>query len=340
MHKPTTKSNNEINQQLISLLETHYDIIEKESSLEILRNNPGRTVAKITYKNEKSWVLRSYPCNSRHFQGLSAMSKVLDFLEQKNYRSPRIIKTSNGELTTTDSSQGIILLDYIEGKQADSSLPSLHALGQSLGRLHSLKLPLMDKAIPLPETLYSPQNEIDNSIQALNRISKKITSDTKQAYDYFLSILNQLHILEDTPKTIIHTDASSGNAVISKTGNAIFIDWDDAGIGYSLIDLGYLLCTSVNDQPCLHGLKPIPERIKSIIYGYRQHHCLLTQIEQESLMQGICFSATLYGVDHLVRSIEGSANGIEWRWWWARCRAATEIANIALQYFDDSRNDD
>jgi len=319
-------------QDVIALLKKNYNESVPESSIEILRDNNQRTIAKIDNNNNNTWVLRVYPTDSCHYQGLPVKSAVLNFLEHNNYPSPRIVKTTEGEYIATDSSRRTILITYIEGKEADCSQPSLHAIGCSLGHLHSIKLSV-DNDVFLSDSLHSPSQQIQKSINELSRISNKVLNDTKQAYDDFMSSLNQLDALENTPKTIIHTDPCTENAVISKTGEAIFIDWDDAGIGHTLIDLGYLLCTSESDQEFTPNLRPTPDRIKVIIDGYRQYRSLTT-IEQETLVHGIRFSATLYGANHLVKFIEGSVNELEWKWWWARCKAATETSNMALQYFN------
>lgn len=77
-----------------------------------------------------------------------------------------------------------------------------------------------------------------------------------------------LDYFEDMPCTLLHGDAHPWNAICSDDGAVTLIDWDSAGLGPSIVDLGFLLLSAYGggiDKPAVNW---DASRVRAVARGY------------------------------------------------------------------------
>jgi Ser/Thr protein kinase RdoA (MazF antagonist) len=100
--------------------------------------------------------------------------------------------------------------------------------------------------------------------------------------------LRQSHGLQTLPETIIHGDCWMGNAVTSPASPTVLIDWEYAGRGIALLDLGSLLSDCLNVGETAFELDDM--RIKAVMDGYQCFRMLSTN-EADALAMAIRFGS-------------------------------------------------
>lgn len=73
------------------------------------------------------------------------------------------------------------------------------------------------------------------------------------------------------PRTLIHADAWTGNAIAAPGGWVVLIDWECGGLGPAILDFGALILHAHYDRP---DHAPDAARIGALLYGYRRHRAL------------------------------------------------------------------
>ena len=91
------------------------------------------------------------------------------------------------------------------------------------------------------------------------------------------------------PKTLIHTDIGLHNTVVNSAGEIIFIDWDDAGVGYRILDIAFPLLSifvegNVFNRKCAEAFYktyfsethlPLTENEKTALFDVSLFFCLI-----------------------------------------------------------------
>jgi thiamine kinase-like enzyme len=134
---------------------------------------------------------------------------------------------------------------------------------------------------------------------------------------------------------ITHGDCWYQNVIKSGVGQVALIDWDEAGVGLPLLDLGYMLLTSHFDldQPLV--LEPNAANIKAMIQGYQQH-CIIGPEAQPHITDAmrflLAFQLGSYIGDNTLLQHPEFLFVLEKLQ--ARYQATQPIADLAAQYFD------
>jgi Ser/Thr protein kinase RdoA (MazF antagonist) len=295
-------------------------------SLRPLDSASGKLIYCIEQESRQSLILRAYPL--QHNIRLLQLTAILSFLEAHGYPCERMIAATSGTLTTAQMGWQFLLTTYIEGSPVDDSLPTLHSLGSALGQLHALLVPALNTIYPLPQAEMLPQREITYALSHLRAAEPFLPRHLYSRYDEIATALRNLDLFEDLPTVLIHNDAHPSNAICTPTGQVLFIDWEGAGLGPAVIDLGFLLASCDTESPWTPPLPPDPARVEAIIAGYSQYHTL-TFAELDRLPDAIRFRALVYGAVSFATSIREYGREDEDRWWWRRYEAAEDIAERA-----------
>lgn len=104
--------------------------------------------------------------------------------------------------------------------------------------------------------------------------------------DQLLQVVHNLHDIE--PNAIIHGDCWYPNGVRVSPTQAALIDWDCAGIGPAILDLGALILTSHYDLTQPLDIEVIPARIQTILASYQSIRPL-SSAEKKHLAASIPF---------------------------------------------------
>jgi thiamine kinase-like enzyme len=132
------------------------------------------------------------------------------------------------------------------------------------------------------------------------------------------------------PATILHTDCWANNAIRTPVGQMVLIDWDGAGLGPAILDLGYLLVACHAFLPEWPQISPSVERIAAVMAGYQKERTI-TAMEYELLYDASCFAEAFRAAQWLPEALSG-----DWREhpgllrFHARYAVTPEIACLAL----------
>jgi Ser/Thr protein kinase RdoA (MazF antagonist) len=262
---------------------------------------PGRSVFRCDVADGRAWLLYVF---TRHatmpvwFGGgparewLCGRTALLTWLERQGYPTPRVIPTREGGQMAEYGDGCMVALTYIPGESTAMSLDDLRQLGALLGRLHALPAdaanpplpnswwyPAMRAVAPLLDGLYAAANEVPWRWQALHAAFGDTLRTVASA---------------DLPITPIHGDCHPGNTIVTSNEDIILIDWECAGIGAAVLDLGGLLTDCHSDPAPGEAIVVDPASIAAVMEGYRAHRTL-TQAERDILPAACRFGVAYQG---------------------------------------------
>jgi Ser/Thr protein kinase RdoA (MazF antagonist) len=295
-------------------------------SLHSLNSDSGKLIYCVEQEHRQTFILHAYPL--QHNKSLLELIAILSFLEAQGYPSERIVTAKSGTITTAHDGWQFLLTTYIAGVPADYALPTLYKLGAALGHLHTLYVPPLNTTHPLPQAEMLPQREITYAVSQLRNAEQFLPGSLYRRYDEITAALYALDLCDNLPSVLIHNDAHPGNAICTPTGQTVFIDWEGAGLGPAVIDLGFLLASCDTPSPWTPPLSPDPKRVEAIVAGYCEHH-LLTSTELKLLPDAIRFRALVFGAASFASAIREYGGEDQDQWWWARYEAAEDIAERA-----------
>jgi Ser/Thr protein kinase RdoA (MazF antagonist) len=134
----------------------------------------------------------------------------------------RLLKTQEGENSIVIESRPIFLLEYIEGETPTSSPETYRELGRITALLHQV-----------PNFPFETDFDASIIIEDLKKSAKNFEFEKE-----YSEVLSDLPDFSDLPDTLIHTDIAPCNSIKSADGTLILIDWDEIGIGKTVLDVG------------------------------------------------------------------------------------------------------
>lgn len=214
-------------------------------------------------------------------------TSVLSFLSDNEKKiSPNLYRTLKNELYISYSNRYAYLMEFIEGEELRESVEDEYELGKAAAKLHLLE-----------GCSYSSTINIYRSI--FNMYSRFEGMPFKEEYDAVIDSLPDFNLYK---KCFIHTDIAPRNAIKTESGEIIFIDFDDAGIGSLYLDLGFPLITQfVRFENCELG--QIPVNTENIIFLYDKAKAFYegyfsvtkpTEEEKELIFYGAAFMQLIY----------------------------------------------
>jgi Ser/Thr protein kinase RdoA (MazF antagonist) len=215
---------------------------------------------------------------------LTSAARLLDWLAQHHYPAPTVRVTTSQQRVGLIDGWASILLSYVEGSVLGmSSADDLGAFATMVARLHRLRV---DEPSALPQSRSHPDTIATAARQLANQKAK-----LPQAFQALASNLHRsmCALQQLSPQFgITHGDCWYQNAIKTSPGQIVLIDWDCAGVGLPLLDLGNLLLTAHFDlsQPLV--LEPHRANIEAIMHGYQQQR-LLTAAERACIADAMRF---------------------------------------------------
>lgn len=312
-------------------------------SLDVLADG-GKSVYRVRRADGPDWVLRAYPPAGAAQAG--ALAAMLLFLEGRDYLAERVVRGSDGGAVVSHEGQHLLVTTFL-GKSLQAwapaaafSIPSptlsytpqvLEALGAALGRLHALRL---TGGEGLPAAGMLPRPELAWATECLASVDGCVPSELMAEYQRLVLAVRDADLLEDLPPCLIHDDCNLGNAVVTPTGEIVLVDWEGAGLGPAVVDLGFLLSSCYSKQE----RRVNTQAVHAIIDGYRLHHDL-SAAEIERLRGAVSFRALVLLACCFPRRVDGTLTddeqlyGASYAEWRAQHEASGEIAALALERF-------
>ncbi|MEZ4868291.1 MAG: phosphotransferase [Caldilineaceae bacterium] len=268
---------------------------------------PGRGVYRVDAPGQGSFVLRAYQQPLTAVAWLADSAAVLRFLEAADFPAPRVRRTNDGGLLGHHQGWSALLLTYIAGEMTSGALADFAQLGSLVARLHTLALAPAVPRSPLPFCRWQPQQKITDWLTQLQAVAPTVPTELHGLYTFSVEILSQLLQWPAMPTALLHADPNSFNTVRTVSNGVVLIDWDTAGIGPAILDLGYLLLTAHAVLPAWPQIEANAALITAIMQGYGAVRPL-TQQEQQALPIAVCLNDAVWAAQAMPQVV-----GRAWR---------------------------
>ena len=294
-----------------------------------------RGIYRVELADGRNWVLRACRQDSDTSWYLKPAATLL-FLEQQHYPAPRLVRTRTGELIGTYNGWWTLMTTFIEGERADNTHENLRLLANMAGALHLLSKDAAAVATPPVQASWKlPQQAVPECLQQLAQVRNSIPFELRAFCNEVSESLERIQ-QANLPTAVIHADCWPGNAVRTPDGQIVLIDWDGAGFGPPILDVGTLLLTCHFNQPPLSLLRADASSIVAIVEGYCPQR-LPTSSELAMLEDAVRFNSAFHFARDLQSILQGEwRESIELKKLQIRYEGASEIALIARTCFEQA----
>lgn len=318
---------------LTELIKQQYDV--QPVTLRRLPSDFGKHIFQVKLANGLDWVLRIAEESSATL--LIDVANLLIFLEQQHYSAERVILTNEQATISAVGNRYLLMTTFLVGTTLEYTPTNFSLLGAAVGQLHALKQALT--YLP-PQADMLPTKEFAFAQQQLTSIEPLVPQQFFAEYELLETALVSFDRGTNLPTTLIHNDCHPANALLTAPGQVTLLDWEGAGMGSAILDVGFFL-TNCDGKAPWEPLSPVPfhmeeTRIQAVVEGYQQYHQLTTG-ELDYLPDAIRFRSLVFGACSFAASITQHKNAEFSQWWWHSYQKAEEIANRARLYFERLR---
>jgi len=267
---------------------------------------------------------------------LCGRAAVLGWLEDQAYPAPRVIRTHSGDPVGLAGVWATLAPSYVAGTPLRPGADGMRLLGEALGRLHALDSSTFSGALAgdagagaedvgaggggavgmtARRAAWHPETAVPAALGRLEAVQSLIPADQRALLEQFRAVLlavqRQAELL---PAAVVHGDPWPGNAIQAAPDQVTLIDWENAGLGMPLLDLGYCLLECRIDaglpasQQAAWNIQPDEDRIAALAAGYSRWR-RLQPAEKGMLPEGIRFAAAYVGAIHLEQALVGGVGG-------------------------------
>jgi Ser/Thr protein kinase RdoA (MazF antagonist) len=225
------------------------------------------------------------------------------------------------------------MLTFVEGTMAENTLENLNSLGSLLGQLHNL---YVSKAVtvtsPVRGSCFQPGGAISGLLEQLVAIGRQVPPELQTLYNLCLEMFQRVDHWRNFPSVILHTDCWIHNAIRTPTGQLVLVDWDGAGLGPAILDVGYLLIACHVGLPQWPQLVPNADRIAAVVDGYCQQRKLAAE-EIEALLEAVQFAIIFHDARDFSQMLQDEKlKDRNLQRFHVRYPAAEEIARLAKMH--------
>lgn len=304
------------------------------ASLHRLPSDSGKSLYHVHLVDETHWILRVG--EAQDLASFVELARLLVFFEQHNYLAERLVFTPEHVPFATVSCWLLLMTTFLVGTPLPHTPVAFAHLGAIVGQLHALTPSL--PYVPVPAKML-PTDELAFAQHQLHAVASRLPRSSIAQYELLDKALEGMDRGTYLPTTLIHNDCHPANALMTATGQVTLFDWDEAGMGPAVLDVGFLLANCDGKapwDPLLPGA-PYPDAalLQAVIEGYARHHHL-TPVELAYLPDAIRFRALVFGACSFASAIERQNNAAFSEWWWHRYCAADWIADQARRFFERS----
>lgn len=271
------------------------------------------------------WILRLLNVPSV-VDSLTQIAELLQWLEQHHYVAPRLVLTHNHQVVGFLNGWGSLLLSYIDGAVLNVHSTDFAHLGFTLGQLHMM---------PLPNAGRVPRSRCD-PVLLQTQTARQLAAGNNRVAPCFQPLLKTLRdslnvcISQNDPLCLTHGDCWYKNAIKTRDGTVVLIDWDCAGIGLPILDVGYLLLTAHYDLTQPLQITPDTQKILAILQGYQRAR-RISETEWAQMQSALqCILALQVG-EHVAEQPLIASDDVFLQKVQIRMVASIEIAQIAQQ---------
>lgn len=268
------------------------------NDIHLLKQSGKRRVFRLN--SEQGKYIVKIADSSKDREKIIKDTEILRFFEAASYPAPRLLQTRKGDNFIEDDEGFIYSISFIEGSEPEKNIANYAQLGEITARLHAVDG-------YKTSTDFTAITEIPRMLARAN----KFNVDSRYA-----ELVNLLPDFEPLPQCLIHTDIGSHNSIQQSDGQIILVDWDDAGIGTRILDLGFpLICDFMTNELVFEE-----DRAKAFYQAYSSR-IELTDTEKKYLFDAGMFYALSYTIFDDSGFVEGQ---------WRKVLAALEMKDEIL----------
>jgi Ser/Thr protein kinase RdoA (MazF antagonist) len=329
--------------EFVSLVRAKYGL--ESIALEPLGNDPtgARLSYRVTLDDGCILMLRGCRTDSRMpfwYGGgggedwLRDRARLLIWLADRAYLAPRVVLAISGEPVVRNAVYCALLLTYLPGQPLPIDALHLRRLASVLGHLHTLA---GASAAALPVSWWFPLDVVTRPLLDKLTAAKTVTPLRWQSVRAaFTATLTAAQERSDLPHAAIHGDGYPANALQLEDGRIALIDWDCAGWGPAILDLGIALLDAHTVGGAGERIAVDPSIVAAMVEGYAQVRTV-SPAERDYLLDALRFGVAFIGALRFAWAVEqGWSEQIERSLLrlQARYHAATEVAQVAREAFD------
>lgn len=253
-------------------------------------------VFRVETRQDRQWLLRVRrssrrlpswlgPGNSQDWFGRQAA--VLRWCRRHDFPAPALRRTLEKQAVALWEGWVGLLVSFLPGGPLTAGTEDLPQLAQLLARLHTLESPES-----LPPAWWYPLEMAANRARTLMSAVEDVPEEWLALYAACLKALDEWPHLQELPVCTLHGDCYPGNALALPEGILALIDWEYAGRGPAVLDLGTLL------EDCYTGAGvesvPDPGAVRTALVAYQAVR-RLSPVEAGALGAAIRFGAAYRG---------------------------------------------
>jgi Ser/Thr protein kinase RdoA (MazF antagonist) len=308
---------------VVQLLHTIYDLHPTTITSLDQYQFDWRGLCRITTSDGQAWVLRVLQ-HQDAYRSMSDTASILIWLADRYYPAPRMCLTTSGALVGQFDGWCCLLLSFVDGATIASEPDQLHALAGALGRLHTL--PLADP-FRLPISRLHPDHIQRTTLVQFQRRVQSVPVRFRPLAEALYEAAKQVQQLLQGI-CLLHGDCWYRNAVQTASPAVVLIDWDCAGTGLALLDVGYLLLTSHYDLTHPLSVHADEQKIRALLDGYQDYR-KITLEEQAFLISAIRFALAVQFGEYIDQDDPLQEDDFVLQKFQARFDATAEIAQGA-----------
>ena len=230
------------------------------------------------------------------------------YLSGQGFPAPRPLPARDGRMYLPYGDRFVYLYEFIEGEHPLPREDFYRRLGGLLATLHSLPVPG-----EAPKSGYVPREILAETRAMLLKVRSfvgdpgELTGEAQRAIvPELLEMIDRFPSFTGLPRGIIHSDPYFVNLIEAPGGELYLIDWEDGGVSYPLLDVGYVLAFLCSFTPRDRvqwgvpgpetGLVARPDWGEAFLSAYQAARPLTAE-EQRLLPDAVRLSFLVYMVD-------------------------------------------
>ncbi len=237
----------------------------------LLQKSGARMVGRISAQEGEFVFKIADP--SKTEESIMNDTRVFDFLKKKKFpHIPGLVKTKDRRNYCVLEGKLVYVMERVEGKPPERTVENWGRLGKIMATLHDI-----------PEYPYRTLFTVQSEMPKFQETAGKVPFGKE-----YMEIVDQLPTFDGLSQSLIHTDIGPHNAIQRPDGLMILVDWDDAGIGTTILDLGFpLICHFVTEDlvfekekakafyDAYFAKRTLPERERSLIFDAGLFYALM-----------------------------------------------------------------
>jgi len=234
-------------------------------------------VFRIETRQDRQWLLRVRRADRRlpawlggghSLDWFGRQAAVLRWCGRHDFPAPALRRTLEKQAVARWERWAGLLVSFLPGGSLAAGTEGLPHLGRLLGSLHALESP-----DGLPGSWWYPLDAAAERARALLDDIEEVPDEWLALQADCLQALAAWPRLQDLPLCTLHGDCYPGNALVLPEGGLALIDWEYAGRGPAVLDLGTLLEDCYRDS----GSIPMPDQgaLRAALAAYQETRRLM-----------------------------------------------------------------